>query len=117
MSERTVMAIWTPPARRRRFRCRAIATQDRRDTATERPLGRGAPRRLRPRGSRGPCSSAAEPGRPLLDERGNALRVVGRPTELALRVALDIELLGERALPATANRRLGPGEAARRRDG
>src|SRR5216684_2377266 len=63
------------------------------------------------------CSSSREPGRPLLNERGNTLRVVGGSAELALRIALDVELLGERVLPTAANRRLGPGEAARQRYG
>src|SRR5688572_1427939 len=49
-------------------------------------------------------SSTREPGRALLHERGNALGIVRRPAQLTLQLALDLELLFERAAPTFVDR-------------
>src|ERR1700679_4244444 len=58
------------------------------------------------------ASAPRKARRPLLDEGSHALGVVGGFSQLPLGIALDVELLGERALPAAANGGLGPGQSA-----
>src|SRR5918992_3843961 len=57
-------------------------------------------------------SLAAEARVTLLGECGNALGIVLRPAELALKIALRIELLLERASPGFVDRLLRACEAA-----
>src|SRR6185437_5437506 len=59
-------------------------------------------------------SSAVEPRRPLLHERRHALGVIGGVPELLLIIALDIELLLERAARALEHGLFGPRQAAGR---
>src|SRR5512135_371807 len=67
------------------------------------------------RGSAPPTSAPGETGRALLQERGNAFAVVGTETELALQVALEIELLFQRIARRRVHRALDRGEPAGRR--
>ena len=65
----------------------------------------------------GGSSAAAEARRPLGGERRDALSVVGGAPELALVIALDVELLGECAPKALVDGLLGARDAARGRGG
>src|ERR1700751_3193948 len=62
-----------------------------------------------------PASAAREARRALLAEGRDPFRVVGAAAELALIVALDVELLAQRAIGAWVDGLLGAREPAGRR--
>ena len=59
--------------------------------------------------------AAGELRRALLGERGDAFGIVLRAAQLALEIALLVELLLERTAPGFVDRLLGARETARRR--
>ena len=93
-----------PQAHLDHARCRAPAPRDRAVLERlDRPAGCAG--RIGRRFAHGPCSSALEVGRALLGECGDAFGIVRRSAELALQVALDVELL---ARACAASRRGSP---------
>jgi len=83
----------------------------------DRRVARQCGRRHRVRDQRRQRLTAGEPGRPLFEESGDAFAIVVAIAQIALRVALEIELLLERVPGGRVERALDCGKAPRRRLG